>query len=127
MHFHQWLIWGAVNGLIIYVASFLFPGSVVLGNATVSVLSAIVLAALGLTLVISLLPVILRQLGVAKISENNRYLIYALVNTMVVWFMSRAAFIFGFGLDSKFTAVILGVILTIGQYLYWEKGLKKIT
>ena len=120
MHFHHWLIWGVINGVIIYLGGLLYPETIVLGNATVSAFAAVVLAALTLTLVISLLPVILIQLNVDKLTPTNKYLLYAFVNVLVVWLMSRMALMLGFGLASKFTAIYLGIVLTIVQYIYWE-------
>ena len=126
MHFHHWLIWGVINGVIIYLGGLLYPETIVLGNATVSVFAAVVLAALVITLVISLLPIILTQLNVVKLTPTKKYLIYAFVNILVVWLMSRMALIFGFGLASKFTAITLGLVLTIGHYIYWEYLVRKI-
>src|SRR3989338_8207278 len=98
-------MFGIFNGLILYLTGTMFPNEVVLGNATVSMLAAIVLAALVFTLTVSLLPIVLTQLNVAKLSTNSRYIVYALVNILVVWLLSRMALIFGFGIASKYMAI----------------------
>lgn len=126
MHFHHWLLWGVINGIIIYIGGMLYPDKIVLGNATVSPFASTILTAMVITLVISLMPVILNQLNVQKLSLNTRYLIYTAVNILVLWLLSRMALVFGFGLESKFLAITLGLLLTIGQYLYWEYGVRKI-
>jgi len=126
MHFHHWLIWGVINGVIIYLGALIYPETIVLGNATVSVFAAAVLAALVITMVVSVLPIILTQLNIGKLTPLSKYLMNSLVNILVVWLMSRMALIFGFGLASKFTAITLGLVITIVQYLYWEYLVRKI-
>src|SRR3989344_485296 len=124
MHFHHWVIWGTINGLVIYLGGLIFPNAIVLGNATVSVFAAVVLATLVMTLIISLLPIVMQQLSLTKLTVNQKYLLYAIVNISVLWVSSRLALVFGLGLSSKFTAITLGLVLTIAQYLYWGKAVK---
>ncbi|OGG00270.1 hypothetical protein A3D78_02010 [Candidatus Gottesmanbacteria bacterium RIFCSPHIGHO2_02_FULL_39_14] len=126
MHFHHWLIFGIVNGIVIYISSIFMPSQVVIGNANVSLLASVVLTALVLTAVSSLFPVFQKWLGMNKIDDNLKYIIYALINIIILWLLSRTATIFGFGIASKFTAITLGLILTIVNYLYWEIFTKKI-
>ena len=126
MHLYHWLIFGLINGSIIYVSSLFAPGEIVLGNANVSLLAATVLTGLVLTAVFSLMPIIQKQAGIKKMDDNLKYVVYTLINFFVLWLLSRAANVFGFGIASKFTAITLGIILTIFNYLYWEIFVKKI-
>ena len=126
LQFHHWAIWGAINGIIFYVAGLAFPEAIVIGNATVSSLAAVILAALILTLVASLMPIILKQLNLNKLNVEKKYLANVLTNILIIWLMSRMALVFGFGLESKFTAIALGAVITLAQYAYWEFAVKKI-
>lgn len=126
LHFHHWVIWGLVIGLIIYLGALLFPNAIVLGNATVSNLAAVILASLIMTLASSLMPLLLKQLNLNKLSTEKKYLADSLMNIIILWLMSRLALVFGFGLISKFTAFTLGLIITFAQYIYWEFAVKKI-
>ncbi|OGG03559.1 hypothetical protein A2W14_03175 [Candidatus Gottesmanbacteria bacterium RBG_16_37_8] len=126
MHFYHWLIFGILNGLVIYVGAFLVPTEIVLGNAYVSVLATVVLTALVVTAVFSILPLIHKQTGLDKMNDTTKYIIYAVINIMTLWLLSRIATVFGFGLASKFTAISLGLVLTIVHYLYWETAVKKL-
>src|SRR3989344_8069065 len=126
MHFHHWLIFGIVNGLVIYISSIIFPSQIVLGNAYVSLLASVVLTALILTAVFSVLPIFQKRLGMDKMDDNLKYIIFALINIVILWLLARTATVFGFGIASKFTAITMGLILTIVNYLYWEIAVKKI-
>lgn len=117
---HHYLIFGLISGLIIYLGGLIYADNIVLGNATTSSFAAVVLTALVITLVMSLMPQVFTIFKLKKVSLTQKYLVYALVNTVVIWLLSRLALQFGLGLSSKFTAVTMGAVLTIAQYIYWE-------
>ena len=104
MHFHHWLIFGIVNGLVIYISSIIFPSQIVLGNAYVSLLASVVLTALILTAVFSVLPIFQKRLGMDKMDDNLKYIIFALINIVILWLLEYI--------------IILVVINAANKYLY---------
>lgn len=116
----HYLIFSLISGLIIYLGGLIYADNIVLGNATTSTFAAVVLTALVITLVISVMPQVFAIFNLKKLTIVQKYLVYALVNTVVIWLLSRLALQFGLGLSSKFTAVTIGAVLTIAQYIYWE-------
>src|SRR3989344_3838979 len=125
-HFHHWLLYGIFCAILIYAAGQFFPEDIVLGNASVSLLAALVLASLLIIAVNSVTPLILKYFKLTKLNEPKKYMVHALFNIVVIWLLSRLATVFGFGLSSKIWAVMLGIVITLGQYFYFEILLKKL-
>lgn len=113
------------NGIVLLFASMLFPVSVVLGNALVPGLLAMAITAVLLTIIFMLVPMVLEMMKLKIKSSIQMNLAYGLVNIIAVWTLAKFAHYLGFGISSFWVATILGVFLTLGQYLLWISLAKK--
>ncbi len=108
------------NGLIIYLAAYFYPGTVVLGNASLSSMAALVITAILLTLIISQVEPLLKLVKVKLQGDFSMAVVYGLVNIIGLWIIARAAIYTGFGISTVSVAVILGIVLNLVQYLVWK-------
>lgn len=108
------------NGLIIYLAAYFYPGAVVLGNASLTSMAALVVTAILLTLIISQVEPLLKLTKVKLKGDLSMAVVYGLVNIIGLWIIARAAIYTGFGISTVSVAVILGIVLNLVQYLVWK-------
>ena len=108
------------NGLIIYLAAYFYPGAVVLGNASLTSMAALVVTAILLTLIISQVEPLLKLTKVKLKGDLSMAVVYGLVNVVGLWIIARAAIYTGFGISTVSVAVILGIVLNLVQYLVWK-------
>lgn len=108
------------NGLIIYLAAYFYPGTVVLGNASLSSMAALIVTAILLTLIISQVEPLLKLTKVKLKGDFSLAVFYGLVNIIGLWIIARAAIYTGFGISTVSVAVVLGVVLNLAQYLVWK-------
>jgi len=108
------------NGLIIYLAAYFYPGSVVLGNASLSSMAALTVTAILLTLIISQVEPLLKLAKVRLKGDFAMAIVYGLVNIIGLWIIARTAIYTGFGISTVSVAVILGVVLNLAQYFVWK-------
>lgn len=108
------------NGLIIYLAAYFYPGTVVLGNASLSSMAALIVTAILLTLIISQVEPLLKLTKVKLKGDFSLAVVYGLVNIIGLWIIARAAIYTGFGISTVSVAVILGVVLNLARYLVWK-------
>ena len=108
------------NGLIIYLAAYFYPGSVVLGNASLSSMAALIVTAILLTLIISQVEPLLKLAKVRLKGDFAMAIVYGLVNIIGLWIIARTAIYTGFGISTVSVAVILGVVLNLAQYFVWK-------
>ena len=108
------------NGFIIYLAAYFYPGSVVLGNASLSSMAALTVTAILLTLIISQVEPLLKLAKVRLKGDFAMAIVYGLVNIIGLWIIARTAIYTGFGISTVSVAVILGVVLNLAQYFVWK-------
>ena len=108
------------NELIIYLAAYFYPGSVVLGNASLSSMAALTVTAILLTLIISQVEPLLKLAKVRLKGDFAMAIVYGLVNIIGLWIIARTAIYTGFGISTVSVAVILGVVLNLAQYFVWK-------
>lgn len=108
------------NGLIIYLAAYFYPGTVVLGNASLSSMAALIVTAILLTLIISQVEPLLKLTKVKLKGDFSLAVVYGLVNIIGLWIIARAASYTGFGISTVSVAVVLGVVLNLARYLVWK-------
>ncbi len=113
------------NGLVIYLAAYFYPGAVVLGNASLSSMAALLVTAILLTLIISQVEPLLKLTKVKLKSDFSMGIVYGLVNIIGLWIIARAANYTGFGISTVSVAVILGIVLNLIQYLIWKMVMGK--
>ncbi len=108
------------NGLIIYLSAYFYPDAVVLGNASLTSMAALVVTAILLTLIISQVEPLLKLTKVKLKGDFSMAIVYGLVNVVGLWIIARAAIYTGFGISTVSVAVILGIVLNLVQYLVWK-------
>lgn len=113
------------NGLVIYLSAYFYPGAVVLGNASLSSIAALLVTAILLTLIISQVEPLLKLTKVKLKSDFSMGIVYGLVNIIGLWIIARAANYTGFGISTVSVAVILGIVLNLIQYLIWKMVMGK--
>lgn len=113
------------NGLIIYLSAYFYPGAIVLGNASLTSMAALVVTAILLTLIISQVEPLLKLTKVKLKGDFSMAVVYGLVNVIGLWIIARAAIYTGFGISTVSVAVILGIVLNLVQYLIWKMVMGK--
>ena len=114
-----------VNLLILYLSSLTMPSAVVLGNDAIPGFLALILVSIFLTIFVNLVPIITNSLKLKLKTPISMNLTYGAVNIAGIWVLSKFARYLGFGIGSFWVAIILGVILTILEYLLWVSFSKK--
>ncbi len=99
--------------------------NVVMGNASLSAFFALVINALIITLVLSAIKPLMKYFKLKLTKEINWVAIYTVVNIAVLWILARGASYTGFGVSSYFTAIIVGLFLTAGQWIVWKNIVSK--
>ena len=121
------LAYWVANSVVLLVAALIFQGNVVLGNKDIGGPAAAVLCGL----IISVLTLLVEPL-VAKSrikesfkslkikDENLNGLAYLIANIALVWVLKWFASVLGLGISSVFYAILVGVILTVGQWAVYK-------
>ena len=121
------LAYWVANSVVLLVAALIFKGNVVLGNKDISGPAAAVRCGL----IISVLTLLVEPL-VAKSrikesfkslkikDENLNGLGYLIANIALVWVLKWFASVLGLGISSVFYAILVGVILTVGQWAVYK-------
>ena len=120
-----WIIIMFVDMAVIFTAQLIYPDSLVLGNANLSPFASLLVVSFFLTLLISLIPPLIRSLKIKIEDDLSLAIFYALVNISGLWLIARGAHYTGFGISSFFVAVVLGVVLNIVQYGAWKFSIGK--
>ena len=115
-----WLIMAVANAIVIYLASLLFPMLVVLGNDKVPNILALLFTALLLTLILSLVAPVLKILKLKVTGDLSINTTYGIANIAGLWILGRLASFIGLGISSFVVAIVLGVILSIVQFVLWR-------
>lgn len=108
----------AVNMLIVYLASLLFPAHIVLGNFAHSPWWGLCLSMSKLTLISTIvIPLVYYhewQRG-KQYTPKEWMTIYLVVDVIAIWLIARFATHFGFGISHWYVALLLGAALDWGQ------------
>jgi len=105
-----------VNLVIFLVANLFFSDKIVLGNALLPYVAAILITTFLLTAAIFLIKPAVNYTNLKIKGGLNWFLIYIIANIVLVWVLARLATITGFGITSFLVAVVLGIVLNIGQW-----------
>ncbi len=114
-----------VNALLLIVANFLFPDSLELGNAQLTLLMAALISGLYLTLWTKLAKVFAVALKLTPKGRYMMFLFYWFANSAGIWIIARLASITGFGIVSYMWAIGLGFAASLSQWTV-RQGLKKV-
>ncbi len=113
------------NSLYFYLAFLIFPGEIVLGNNIRSSVVASMLAGFLLTIILCLVPLIMKIKGVKLKEEKQQALIYLVFNVVGIWVIARMAFFTGLGVSSFWVAIILGLVANFLQWGVWKLTTKQ--
>lgn len=127
MSANLWILMTAVNALLLYLASVLYPRNIVLGNNVLAPYLAVIITAVLLSVVLSFTLPVARVLKIKEKNELGMSLSYTVANIIGLWLLARMAVFTGFGVSSYVVVVILGLILSAVQYGVWKQfgGKKK--
>jgi len=110
-----WLI----NAILFWIIGLIAPEGVVLGNQHVSAIQASLFAGFLLSTV-NILTEPAVELVKFKPQPGQWRWIFVVINTISIWVITRLALIVGISINAFWWAVILGVILTFGQWMIWK-------
>lgn len=114
-----YLSYWAVNTLVIYVFSLLNGNSVVLGNYRFTPVESAIYAGFWATVLFWTMwdYVYVRRVDIDKTS--GRFWVFAVMNFVSFWLVSRFSHIAGFGISSFWWAMLIGFVANIVQRLAW--------
>lgn len=107
------------NAILFWIIGLIAPGGVVLGNQHVSAIQASLFAGFLLSTV-NILTEPATELAKFKPQQGQGRWLFMVINTISIWVITRLALIVGVGINAFWWAVILGVILTFGQWMVWK-------
>ncbi|MFC1625673.1 hypothetical protein ACFL1Q_01380 [Patescibacteria group bacterium] len=106
----------ALNTLLILAFVSYYPTSYVLGNAVIPPVSAGIFAGFLLTLFCRLSKPFVKKLSTKAKGRVMMFVFYWLVNSVGIWIIARLSVISGFGIASFYKALILGAVVSLGQW-----------
>lgn len=108
-----YILYWAVNTLVIKLAFILFPLGVVLGTYRLNPTEAAIYAGFWVTFIIWTAWdfAIARKISLEKPVKNFVY--FLIVNTVAVWIVTRFAPLSGMGIISFWWAIVIGIIISI--------------
>jgi hypothetical protein len=112
-----------VNGLLLWVAVWVFPGRFVLGNSILSPLLAAVAAGLGISVLVTLGAMFKPMTDKVSPAMQGMWLTlvyFWLVNAGAIWITARMAGLLGFGVVSYYWVGLLAMVTNLAQWGVWE-------
>ncbi len=112
------VVWMVGHTLVVWLANYLFPMQVVLGNSALSPMVALVLSMVVFTLIaVGALPVIeyVAEIQKKRLMTMDWMVLYAVINTVGFWVVARFAEQLGLGLGSWLVALALGLVVDMIQ------------
>lgn len=114
----------AVNALMFYLFSMLFPMNFELGNNIFTASQAALVSGLFLTLVSWLVDPLAKLLEWDMKSMPNMMFAYFLGNVVTIWFIARYSMLTGMGISDALWVFVLAVFTFGGQYIVASRGMK---
>ena len=118
----NFLSFWVANTVVLLLGSVVLKSNVVLGNDKLSGPLAAVISGFILTLLIYLVPLVVKRSGY-KIKDQNIWVAaYFIANVAIIWIIKRLAIITAFGISSIFWVLVVALVVTLV-----ELGVAKIT
>lgn len=117
------------QSIVVYIANMIAPKQVVLGTHFYSPLHSLLQSVAIITvLIIAAVPMVelLAEQIRVKLTASYWFVITAVVNIAVIWFIARFAEMLGFGIASYMVAVVLGIVFSIVQGFLMMKVLNQM-
>lgn len=111
----RFLSYWLLNSGLIWIIGQLAPKGVVLGNQHVPALWASVFAGYILSTVNILIDPTVRLFKIKLKEPWQKLVLSIIVNSLGLWVITRLALVVGVGISAFWWAIVLGVILTLGQ------------
>lgn len=108
------------NSLFFYIAFLVFPDALVLGNNIRSPIVASLLSGLLLTLIVGIVPSVLKMANLKVKEEQKMAFIYFVFNALGIWLIARMATITGFGISTFWVALVLAFVVNFLQWGVWK-------
>lgn len=120
------LFW-LVNSALFYFAPFIFPGTIVTGNARLAPFLASIISGFLLSLADAVTMPVFDSLKIKLKDEWQWALAYLFVNVLGVWVIARYADLTGVGVANAWVAVLFGAVANLAQWVMWKQvdGKKK--
>ncbi len=116
---------------VFFLAHQLFPGNLVFGNIAIPYFQALLTASFGVALAASLVKPILHDDFGITLTDQKWSSIYLVVNMGFIYLMARTPLSnsVGIGVSGFWVSLILGVVVTLVQYVVFKDALhpKKTT
>lgn len=110
----RFLVVWAINSCIILLANNFYRSNLVLGNAVMTPVMAVILTGFLLTIFLRFAK------SCSKPFSGSRYKMfgyYFLANAVGIWILARLSAITGFGISAFYWAFYLGFYTTLGQWI----------
>lgn len=114
--YYAFVTYWAVDSLLLYLATVVYPTAYALGNFRFSVLWAAIVAGFIWTALVWFSEPILGLFKV-KVEGGKQMIFYLLVNFIALWLVARIASFSGFGVASFVWAFLLALVANFVQYL----------
>ncbi|MFC1624858.1 hypothetical protein ACFL15_00595 [Patescibacteria group bacterium] len=112
---NRFLIYWIHNSALIYLATQIFPGKFVLGNARFSLIPAMILSGLFVTLFFEIAKMFVGKVKKPKMDSYKKHVYYLGVNFVALWIVARLAPVFGFGVVRFTWLFALAVLMNLVQ------------
>lgn len=113
----RWVAIWLVNSLLFYLASVVFPGNFVLGNASLTPTWAALVSGFLLTVLCRLSKPLISRFGLKLAGRYKMFVFYWLVNAVAIWLVARFSYLTGFGISAYYWAIGLGFVTNLFQWL----------
>lgn len=115
-----------VNSLILALANTFFPGSSQLGNAFLNTPAAAIFSGFLLTVLLLLAKGLAKSANLTKNGRGIMFLYYAGAASFATWLVARVAVVSGFGIVKFTWAFVIGVTISVANWLLRQayKGMK---
>ena len=108
-----------VNSLLLWIVSQIAPQGVVLGNQHILSPWASLFAGFILSAIDSMVEPTLAMTKIKPMTDYHWALTFFAANSVALWIITRFALIIGVGVAAFWWAVILGIVVTLGQWAVW--------
>lgn len=115
-----YLLYWAVNSVVLYISYSIFPKAVVLGNARLTPIEAAIYAGFWLAFFVWMMWDFVFVRGVKLEPPPLAFVYFLFVNALGVWLVARFAHITGLGIANYGWAFVVGTFADITQRLVWK-------
>lgn len=105
----------AANSILIWITAQVAPQGLILGNQHILPFWACVFAGYILSTINILVEPTLKLLKIRVKDQSQSIVLSVIINSMGFWVVTRLALMIGVGIPVFWWAVIVGIILTLGQ------------